>query len=123
MTSRLSPEALADRARRGVQHYAAALLETPAQLSEILADVRDGSLRISVDDAETRRASERAEATGNRLTLAIVGASLLVAGVGLGAYGGGPALLGLSIVAIPGLVAGLVLVGLAVSGIIRSGRW
>ncbi len=123
MTSRLSPEALAARARRGAQHYAAALIDTPAQLSEILADVRDGSLRIAIDDAEARQASERAERTGNRLSLAIIGAGTLLGGIGLGAYGGGPALLGVSLVAIPGLLAGLALVGWVVAGIIRSGRW
>jgi ubiquinone biosynthesis protein len=124
LAERLRPDRIVSRAQGDVARYAEALLGYPFQVADALEDLREGNLRISVASEGLGEAVDRAQATGNRLALALIASALFVGSVLLGTLvDEGPHLLGVAVIAIPGLVAAAAVGGWLMVGVLRSGRW
>lgn len=124
MADRFRPERVASRAQGDLARYAEALAGYPFQVADALEDLREGNLRVSVAPEGLSEAVDRAQATGNRLSLAIISAVFFLGSVLLGTLADeGPHLLGVAVIAIPGLVVSVGVGAWLLVGILRSGRW
>lgn len=124
IASRLSPNQLATRLAGRLGSYSESLADVPLQIGEILREIQDGEVRFGVDVEGAKEARERREATGNRMVLALLAAALFVASALIGVFApSGPALAGIRVVAVPGLLLGAALGAFAFLGVLRSGRW
>ena len=85
---------------------------------------RDGEVRVAIDLNELNEASNKALVAANRMAIALVAAAVILASGIIGTFvTEGPQLFGLALIGVPGFVAGLVLFGWLVVGMIRSGNW
>jgi ubiquinone biosynthesis protein len=124
MVQRFRPDVMVDRTKGDVERYAEALLAFPFQLHDILDELRDGEVKIAIQQEGFTESTERALGATNRVVLGVVAAALFLGSAIIGGFvRNGPHLLGIAVVAIPGLVAGAALAALVLFGIIRSGRW
>ncbi len=124
MVSRFRPEAIADRLRTDAGHYAEVLHEFPFQLHDLLDELRDGELKIAIQQEGFTESTERALGATNRVVMGVLAAAIFLGSAIIGGFvDGGPQLLGVAVISIPGLLAGIVLSGVVLFGIIRSGRW
>jgi hypothetical protein len=104
--------------------YASALLGYPFQVSELLDEFKDGEVRIAINLEELRAASDKGLAAANRVAVALVTSAVIVGSALIGTFvKSGPHIFGLAWIGVPGFVAGLVLFGWLVIGMIRSGAW
>jgi ubiquinone biosynthesis protein len=118
LAEQFSPAALSAQATRTARHLGQVALELPQQLSDTLARLVDGELRLQTREAELRRVAGALIGAANRLALALVlaalilGMGLVAIAVGIGGWSGlvPTLLLGAGGVA---LVGGLLLLGLA----------
>jgi ubiquinone biosynthesis protein len=124
MVQRFRPDVMVDRTKGDVERYAEALLAFPFQLHDILDELRDGEVKIAIQQEGFTESTERALGATNRVVMGVVAAALFLGSAIIGGFvRNGPHLLGIAVVAIPGLVAGAALAALVLFGIIRSGRW
>jgi ubiquinone biosynthesis protein len=124
MAERFRPDRALARAQGDLARYTEAVLGYPFQVAEVLEELRDGELRITVASEGLAEAVDRAQATGNRLALALLASALFIGSTLLGAVvDEGPHLVGVAVIAIPGLVAATALGAWLLLGILRSGRW
>ncbi len=122
--AKYSPERIAGRVQGDFGRYASALLDYPLQLGELLEEFKDGEVHVAIDLNELNEASNKALVAANRLAIALVAASVILASGIIGTFvTEGPRLFGLALIGVPGFVAGLVLFGWLVVGMIRSGHW
>ena len=122
--AKYSPERIAGRVQNDFGRYANALLEYPIQLGELLDEFKDGEVRVAIDLNELNEASNKALVAANRMAIALVAAAVILASGIIGTFvTEGPQLFGLALIGVPGFVAGLVLFGWLVVGMIRSGNW
>lgn len=120
---RVSPGRVAGRVRGDVGRYTEAILEYPFQLSELLDEFKEGEFEITVRPDGMDDAVDKAQAAVNRIAVAMVAAALIVASAMIAVFARSDGIAGLSWVALPGMLAGVGLVGWLVVGILRSGRW
>jgi hypothetical protein len=107
-----------------IGRYANALLEYPIQIGELLEEFKDGEVHVAIDLAELKEASNTALTAANRLAIALVAAAVILASGIIGTFvQEGPQVFGLALIGVPGFVAGLVLFGWLVLGMVRSGHW
>jgi ubiquinone biosynthesis protein len=124
LAQRLRPDRLALRLQGDAERYLAAFREYPFQIAELLDEVKDGELELTVRVDGLTRATDRAEASGNRLVLALVAAALLVSSAIVGTLTEtGLDIGGFAVLALPAALAGFTLVAWVLVGIVRSGRW
>ena len=124
MFAKYSPERISQRVQADVGRYATALLEYPLQLGELLDEFKDGEVHVAIDLEELKEASDKALTAANRLAIALVSAAVILASGIIGTFvTEGPRLFGLALIGVPGFVAGLVLFGWLVLGMVRSGHW
>lgn len=124
MFARFSPERMVGRARTDIGRYAAAMLEYPFQVQELLEEFKDGEVHLAIDLEELTEASDKALAAANRVAIALVAASVILGSAIVGTFvQEGPQLFGLAVIGVPGFVAGLVLFGWLVLGMVRTGNW
>ena len=122
--AKYSPERIAGRVQSDFGRYANALLEYPIQFGELLEEFKDGEVRVAIDLNELNEASNKALVAANRMAIALVAAAVILASGIIGTFvTEGPQLFGLALIGVPGFVAGLVLFGWLVVGMIRSGNW
>lgn len=122
--AKYSPERIAGKVQSDFGRYANALLEYPIQLGELLDEFKDGEVRVAIDLNELNEASNKALVAANRMAIALVAAAVILASGIIGTFvTEGPQLFGLALIGVPGFVAGLVLFGWLVVGMIRSGHW
>lgn len=122
--AKYSPERIAGRVQNDIGRYANALLEYPIQIGELLDEFKDGEVRVAIDLQELNEASNKALVAANRMAIALVAAAVILASGIIGTFvTEGPQLFGLALIGVPGFVAGLVLFGWLVVGMIRSGNW
>ncbi len=122
--AKYSPERIAGKVQSDFGRYANALLEYPIQLGELLDEFKDGEVRVAIDLNELNEASNKALVAANRMAIALVAAAVILASGIIGTFvTEGPQLFGLALIGVPGFVAGLVLFGWLVVGMIRSGNW
>jgi ubiquinone biosynthesis protein len=121
---RFSPDRIASRMSGDLGKYASALLGYPFQVSELLDEFKDGEVRIAINLEELRAASDKGLAAANRVAVALVTSAVIVGSALIGTFvKSGPHIFGLAWIGVPGFVAGLVLFGWLVIGMIRSGAW
>ena len=124
MTGRYRPDRIASRLQSDAARYAEAFMGYPFQISEVLEAFRDGEVRITVNPEGFTESVDKATATGNRLSVAIMGTALFLGSAIMGAFvNDGPHLLGVAVIAIPGLVIASLMGLWLLFGIARSGRW
>jgi ubiquinone biosynthesis protein len=124
MTERLRPDRMLERLQTDFARYSEAIAGSPFQLAEILEELREGEIRIATAPEGLDTAVDKGQATGNRLALAIVASALFVGSALLGAFvSDGPHLLGVAVIALPGLVISTLIGAWLLVGIARSGKW
>jgi len=122
--AKFTPERIAGRVQNDLGRYANALLEYPLQLGELLEEFKDGEVHVAIDLNELNEASNKALVAANRIAIAMVAAAVILASGIIGTFvTEGPQLFGLALIGVPGFIAGLVLFGWLVVGMIRSGNW
>jgi ubiquinone biosynthesis protein len=121
--ARFRPERIAARARLDSGRYAAAILEYPFQIAELLDEFKDGSFEITVHTDALDKATDRAQAALNRLALAVLAAALIVGSALIAVFAESDRFVGLAWVALPGMLVGSAIVAWLVLGILRSGSW
>lgn len=122
-TRRFRPDRIAQRATTDMGRYAGAVREYPFQVAELLDELKDGSFEMSVRPEGLDQAVDKGLAAANRLALAMVAAALIVASAVIAVFARSEGIVGLSWVALPGMLAGVAIAGWLIVGIVRSGRW
>jgi ubiquinone biosynthesis protein len=120
---RFRPDVAADRLRVDLGRYAEAFGEYPFQLAELLDELKDGEVEITVEPRGVADAINAGQAALNRLCLAMVAAALIVGSSLISVFAGSAGIAGVAFVALPGLVIAVVLIAWLAVGIVRSGRW
>lgn len=121
---RYRPDALVGRARGRADRYKDVMMELPFQVHDLMDELREGELKIAIQQEGFTESTERALGASNRFSMAILAAAIFLGSAVIGAFGDtGPVILGVNVVAIPGLVIGSVLAGVVLFGVLRSGRW
>jgi len=124
IAERFRPERIAGRLRADMEGYVTAFRDYPFQISELLEELKDGEVELTIHQHDLPRAIERAEAGANRLMLTLLSLGLIVSSALVGTLvEAGPRLLGFAAVAIPPAIVGSALAAWVVVGIARSGRW
>ena len=124
LMERYQPRAIADRIKTDGDRYREVLAELPFQVHDLMDELREGELKIAIQQEGFTESTERALGASNRFAMAMLAASVFLGSAILGAWAtAGPQLLGVAVVAIPGLLVGAVLAGLVMFGVLRSGRW
>ena len=120
---RYRPDHIAGRVRSDVARYAEAILDYPFQVSELLDEFKDGDVEIRIKPEGFEEAVDKLEASANRLTLALVAAALIIGSAVIATFARSADFVGLSLLALPGMLAALAIVAWLCVGIFRSGRW
>ncbi len=121
---RFSPERIASRVPEAIGKYANAFLDYPLQMSELLDEFKEGEVHITINLEELRAASDKGLAAANRVAIALITAAVILGSAVIGTLvQTGPHIFGLAWIGVPGFVAGVVLFGWIVIGMIRSGSW
>ena len=120
---RYRPDVLADRVRGDVARYAEAFLDYPFQLSELLDEFKDGDMEIRIRPEGFTEAVDKAQGSANRLALSLIAAALIVASAVVAVFAHSTGVAGLALIALPGVILALFIVGWVVLGVLRSGRW
>lgn len=116
------PHRRAPAGRRG-GGYLQAFRDYPFQISELLEELKDGELELTIHQHDLPRAIERAESGANRLMLTLLSLALLVSSALVGTLiDTGPTIIGFAAAALPPAIAGFALAAWVVVGIARSGR-
>ena len=68
-------------------------------------------------------AVDKAQGSANRLALSLIAAALIVASAVVAVFAHSTGVAGLALIALPGIVLALFIVGWVVLGVLRSGRW
>lgn len=124
MVDRYRPDVLFDRARTTADRYREVVMELPFQVHDLMDELRDGELKIAIQQEGFTESTERALGASNRFAMAILAASVFLGSALLGGWvEAGPHLLGVAVIAIPGLILGPVLAAIVMVGVLRSGRW
>ncbi len=120
---RYRPDRIAGRVRSDAARYAEAILDYPFQLSELLDEFKDGDVEIRIKPEGFEEAVDKAEASANRLILGLVASALIVGSAVIAVFARYADVAGVSLIALPGVIAALILVVWLCVGIFRSGRW
>ena len=120
---RYRPDVMADRVRGDVARYAEAFLDYPFQLSELLDEFKDGDIEIRIRPEGFTEAVDKAQGSANRLALSLIAAALIVGSAVVAVFAHSTGVAGLALIALPGVILALFIVGWVVLGVLRSGRW
>ncbi|MDX6645523.1 MAG: ubiquinone biosynthesis protein [Miltoncostaeaceae bacterium] len=124
VTQRFRPDKVVERTQGNLERYAEAFLEYPFQVSELLQELRDGELRITIDQAGFSEHTDKIEKSANRLALALLALALFVASSLIGTLAdAGPQVVGIAVISIPGFLAAFAVAAWLAFGIARSGRF
>jgi ubiquinone biosynthesis protein len=123
MLGRYTPARIASRARRESINLARVARDFPYQLHDILEEVRDGQIEVGFVHKGLDEFMHKTDVAFNRLVIALVVSSGLIASSTLGIVAeGGPQILGLHILSVIGFVVSGVLGLWLLWGVVRSGR-
>lgn len=124
MIARYRPDVVVDAIRSNADRYREVVMELPFQVHDLMDELREGELKIAIQQEGFTESTERALGASNRFAMAILAAAVFLGSALLGGWvEGGPHLLGVAVVAIPGLVIGSVLAAVVLFGVLRSGRF
>ncbi len=123
VTDRYRPDRLAKRAQSDALRYTETLMEYPFQISEMLDQFKDGEVKITILLESFQDLIAKAQASVNRVALAVLAAAIFLGSSIIGAgVQDGPQLLGVNVLALPGIAVGIVLAVLLLIGLLRSSR-
>ena len=125
LSARYSPEAVREVVEERAIEYARYAEDFPEQLSQLLTAVADGELEVQLEHGGLDEIVGSVDVLANRLVFAVVTAALLVGSSMLGAFDvGGPEVpfLGASVISFVGYTLALILSGILLVTIFRSGR-
>jgi ubiquinone biosynthesis protein len=120
---RYRPDRVAARMSSDVGRYAEALLDYPFQVSQLLDEFKDGDVEIRIRPEGFDEAVDKVEASANRLVLALVAAALVIGSAVVAVFAREAEIVGLSLLALPGILVALAIIAWLCVGIFRSGRW
>lgn len=119
---RYSPEALYRRSRRTLVNVADAIADLPGDVSQVLREASRGKLRLNLDLKRLDHFGHQLDHSTNRLTMAMIAASLIIGSSIVMTVKGGPTLFGLPAFGFLGFFLAFIIgLGLMIS-IWRSGR-
>lgn len=122
--SKYRPDVMVGRLRNRGDRYKDALMELPFQVHDLMDELREGELKIAIQQEGFTESTERALGASNRFAMAILAASIFLGSAIMGAFGNaGPDILGVNILAAIGMGVGSVLALIVMVGVLRSGRW
>jgi ubiquinone biosynthesis protein len=121
VTDRYRPDRLARRAQSDLQRYTETFLEYPFQISETLDQFKDGEVKITILLESFQDLIAKAQASVNRVALAVLAAAIFLGSSIIGAgVEDGPQLLGVNVLALPGIAVGIALAVLLLIGLFRA---
>ena len=124
MMNRYRPDAMASRLRNRGDRYRDALMELPFQVHDLMDELREGELKIAIQQEGFTESTERALGASNRFAMAILASAVFLGSALLGSFlDSGPHLMGINVLALPGLIIGAVLTAVVLVGVLRTGRW
>lgn len=122
LLKRLAPERLADNLRDMVLDYASVARSVPREIDSILKMLEEGELKIRMEHANLHRLSSRLDIMSNRLSVAIILASIII-GTSLVVDKAASGILNRIPLVEVGFLIALILGLFLVYSIIRSGRY
>jgi ubiquinone biosynthesis protein len=125
LSARYRPEAVREVVEERAFEYARYVEDYPEQISQLLTAVADGELEVQLENVGLDEIIGSVDVLANRLVFAVVTAALLVGSSMLGAFDvGGPDVpfLGASVISFVGYTLALILSGILLVTIFRSGR-
>lgn len=122
--NRFRPDNVASRLRTSADRYRDAFMELPFQIHDLMDELREGELKIAIQQEGFTESTERALGASNRFAMAILAAAVFLGSAVMAAFGdSGPDVLGLNVLAVAGLGLGSLLTIVVLFGVLRSGRW
>jgi ubiquinone biosynthesis protein len=119
---RYRPDKLAARVQGDLARYSEVLLEAPFQISDVLQEFRDGEVVVTINVNAFEPMMQKVQAMVGRVATGLLAGAIVLASAIIGAFvNAGPQPLGVSVLALPGLVLGAVLAIWMIIGVIRSG--
>lgn len=104
MEARYSPQALANRARRGLKEMAEVAFGLPRDVARLFRQARRGRLRVDLDLKRLDHFGVQLNRAANRLTMGVLTASLVVGSSIIMTVEGGPELFGLPLFGLLGFL-------------------
>ncbi|MCP5276988.1 MAG: phosphotransferase [Thiobacillus sp.] len=104
MEARYSPQALANRARRGMKEMAEVVFGLPRDVARLFRQARRGHFRVDLDLKRLDHFGVQLNRAANRLTMGILTASLVVGSSIIMTVEGGPELFGLPLFGLLGFI-------------------
>lgn len=122
LEARYSPQAVARRARRGLQEMAEIVVGLPRDVARLFRNARRGRLRIDFDLKRLDHFGQQINSAANRLTMGVLTASLVVGSSIIMTVKGGPEMFGLPLFGLLGFVVAFFNSVWIVLSIWRSGK-
>jgi len=122
LEARYTPEALARRARHGLQEIGEVLFGLPRDVARLFRQARRGNMRIDLDLKRLDHFGVQLNQAANRLTMGVLTASLVVGSSIIMTVKGGPELFGLPIFGLFGFLLAFLNSVWIVMSIWRSGK-
>lgn len=122
MEARYSPQALAQRAKRGMTEMAEVVFGLPRDVARLFRRARSGRMRIDLDLKRLDHFGQQLNNAANRLTMGVLTASLVVGSSIIMTVEGGPELFGLPFFGLLGFVVAFFNSVWIVLSIWRSGK-
>jgi ubiquinone biosynthesis protein len=122
LEARYSPQALAQRAKRGVSEMAEIVFGLPRDVARLFRRARSGRLRIDLDLKRLDHFGQQLNSAANRLTMGVLTASLVVGSSIIMTVEGGPELFGLPFFGLLGFIVAFFNSIWIVLSIWRSGK-
>lgn len=104
MEARYAPQALANRARRGLKEMAEVVFGLPRDVARLFRQARRGRLRVDLDLKRLDHFGVQLNRAANRLTMGVLTASLVVGSSIIMTVEGGPELFGLPLFGLLGFL-------------------
>lgn len=118
------PDRLLEKGRTDLGRYAAAFLEYPFQLSDLLEEFKDGEFELTARIDHLDDVAERLQSAVNRLALAMISAAFFIGCAVAGAtLDSGPRVFNFALIMVPGIIISLGIALFLIVGMLRSGRW
>lgn len=122
LARRFSPSRVKHNLENVIIDYAGLFKELPRELNNILTSIEEGELKIRMEHANLKRLTDRVDLLSNRLSVAIILASIIVGTSLVVDETGGTIFHGIPLVEI-GFVTGIILGLFLVYSILRSGKY
>ena len=108
LSERYQPAIAVRRGQAALANVVGLITSVPRDIARLVKDARRGRLRVELDMKRLDSFGDRLDSTIDRMTIGIMTASLVVGSSIVMSVGGGPALFGISLLTLLGLIGYLV---------------